>query len=78
MMHTAEHFRRDLWLPELMGRDGWEGAKTEEAVVARAQAKVNDLLAAYKKPDVDPDLMARLRAVVDRAKSDQELSVPVC
>ncbi len=69
-MHTAEHFRRDLWLPELMGRDGWEGARTEEAVVARAQAKVNDLLAAYKKPDVDPDLMAKLRAVVDRAKKE--------
>ena len=69
-MHTAEHFRRELWLPELLGRNGWEGAQTEEAIVSRAQAKVDELLASHQMPETDPDLLAKLRGVIDRAKKD--------
>ena len=66
--HTYRHFRSSLWLPELLERGGWVGAETEEQVVSRAQAKVNDLVASYRKPEVDEDLLARLRQVVERAR----------
>ncbi len=66
--HTYRHFRSGLWLPKLLERGGWAGAETEEEVVRRAQEKVNDLVASYRKPDVDEDLLASLRQVVDRAR----------
>ena len=68
--HTARHFRSELWLPELVERAGWCGADTEEAVLRTAEQKVRDLVSDYKRPDVDPDMMAKLRGVVDRAKKE--------
>ncbi|MDP6776286.1 MAG: trimethylamine methyltransferase family protein [Candidatus Latescibacteria bacterium] len=66
--HTYRHFRSSLWLPQLLERAGWSGAETEEQVVRRAQDRVNDLIASYHKPDVDEDMLARLRQVIDRAR----------
>ena len=68
--HTVRRFRTDLWLPELMERAGWTGLDSEESVLRKAQDKVNALVAAYKKPDVDEDMLAKLRAVVERARKD--------
>ena len=68
--HTVEHFRSALWLPELMERPGWTGPETEKRVLDRAQKKVNELVAAYEKPDVDKDMLGKLRAVVERARKE--------
>ena len=66
--HTLRHFRSALWLPELLERLGWEGPGTEERVLSRARAKARELVAAYEKPQLDDDTLARLRQVVARAR----------
>lgn len=68
--HTLRNFRSSLWLPELMGRAGWTGVETEEQVLKRAQAKVDEIIASYQKPDVDEDMLAKLREVVGRAERE--------
>ena len=66
--HTLRHFRSALWLPQLMDRSGWNGLESEETAIQNAQAKVNELIASYEKPEVDGDKLAKLREVVDRAR----------
>ena len=68
--HTLRHFRSALWLPELLERLGWAGPQTEERVLDRARAKRDELLAAYEKPALDHDRLARLRQVVERARKE--------
>jgi len=67
---TLYHFRDYGWCPERMDRSGWDGAKTDATVLERMQRKVDDLVAGYRKPDVDPDKLAAMRAVVERARGD--------
>ncbi len=66
--HTLRHFRSALWLPELMERPGWNGLETEERVLVKARQRVNELIAAYEKPEVDQDRLAKLRQVVEKAR----------
>jgi trimethylamine--corrinoid protein Co-methyltransferase len=66
--HTLRHFRDALWMPRLLNRGGWCGAEEEARLLERAQAKVEELLAQYRKPDVDPDKLARMRQVVQKAR----------
>ena len=66
--HTLHHYRRGLWLPELLSRTGWNGSEDEEAVLRRAKRRVEALIDAYRQPEVDPDLLARLRQIIDRAR----------
>jgi trimethylamine--corrinoid protein Co-methyltransferase len=68
--HTLRHFRSALSLPELAGCAGWTGVDSEEPVLRRAQRKVDELIASYRKPDVDEDMLAKLRAVVERAREE--------
>jgi trimethylamine--corrinoid protein Co-methyltransferase len=65
--HTLTHFR-ELWQPNLIDRRGWTGAAGDRVLLAKAQGQVNDLLAAYRKPSGREDQLARLRAVVERAR----------
>jgi hypothetical protein len=53
-----------------MERSGWDGFEKEEVVLNRLQAKVDELIAAYKKPKVNPDKLARMRKVVERARKE--------
>lgn len=66
--HTLRHFRSSLWLPEFIDRSGWNGAAGDKAMLDQIQVRVNDLLASYQKPEVDPDKLAKMRAVVERAR----------
>ena len=66
---TLFNFRSHLWCPEFMERE-WDGAETDETVLQRLQNKVNELIANYDKPAVDPDKLAKMRAVVERARKD--------
>jgi len=66
--HTLRNFRENAWLPELIDRSGWNGAESDRALVAKALHKVQELIASYVKPEVDPDKLARMQAVVERAR----------
>jgi len=68
--HTLRHFRQCMWLPDLIDRAGWGGPQAEAAILAKAQRKVRDLIDAYQKPEVDPDKLARMRQVVERARKE--------
>ena len=68
--NTLQHYRSALWIPELLERLGWTGLKTEERVLGRARQKVNDLVASYKKPDVDEEKLAKMRQIVARARKE--------
>jgi len=65
--HTLEHFR-DLWTPALLDRRGWRGAASDREMLDKAQGQINELLAAYRKPPGREDQLARMRAVVERAR----------
>jgi trimethylamine:corrinoid methyltransferase-like protein len=65
--HTLDHFR-ELWAPALIDRRGWRGAPSDRELLDRAQGQVNELLNAYRKPEGRQDQLARLRAVVERAR----------
>jgi trimethylamine:corrinoid methyltransferase-like protein len=66
--HTVKHFRDCVYLPRLLDRLGYGGGEHDRVIVRKAQDKIKQLLAAYRKPAVDPAILARMRAVADRAK----------
>ncbi|MGQ9554105.1 MAG: trimethylamine methyltransferase family protein [Anaerolineae bacterium] len=66
--HTLRHFRTALWQPQFLDRQGWSGMEAEERLLERAQAKVDDLLAQYQRPEFDSDKLVRMRKVVDKAR----------
>jgi trimethylamine--corrinoid protein Co-methyltransferase len=68
--HTVRHFREALWCPALMERTPWEGEAKERRTLERLQAKVQDLIASYRKPERDPAVLEQLRQVVARARKD--------
>jgi len=72
--HTLRHYRRNLWFPALLDRGVWRSEREEEhpdqRLVARAQAQFNEIMARYQPPEVDRDLLARARQIVDRARRE--------
>jgi len=68
MGHTLRWFRSCLWLPQLLDRSGWNGFEHEEEIMRKTQRKVNELIAQYKKPEVDADKLAKMRQVVEKAR----------
>jgi trimethylamine--corrinoid protein Co-methyltransferase len=68
--HTLQNFRQNVWLPQMIDREGWKGYARDEELLNKAQAKFEDLLAQYEKPAVDPDRLAAMRAIMDRAAKD--------
>lgn len=68
--HTLGHFREDTWLPPIMDRSGYTGPEQEGTVLNKLQEKVEELIARYQKPEVDPDTLATMRAVVERARRE--------
>ena len=69
-MHTAQHFRESVWLPELIDRSGYAGPKAEAAILAECADRVDALLAAYEKPEGREEQLAQMRAIVDRAREE--------
>ncbi len=70
--HTLEHYREHLWVPSLMDRGVWRGEQEEErpdeGLLARAQERYREVMARYQAPDVDEDMLARVRQVIARAR----------
>ncbi len=70
VIHTLEHFRSCLWLPELIERAGWNGFEGEAQVLQKTQDKVNSLVAEYVKPEGRDDKLAAMRSVVAKARKE--------
>jgi trimethylamine:corrinoid methyltransferase-like protein len=68
--HTLRHFSSSLWLPELIDRSGWNGFAKEEELLRKSQARVNELITQYRKPEVDEEKLARMREVGERARKE--------
>lgn len=69
MEYTFYHFNEHLWCPEIMRRSGWDGPQADKAVLAKMHEKVLDLKRRYRKPEVDPDKLHKMRELVNKAKS---------
>jgi trimethylamine---corrinoid protein Co-methyltransferase len=62
--HTLNHFREELWLPQLFdryGRDAWE-ARDSKDLLRRAQGRVADILEKHHPKPLDDN---RLQSVAD-------------
>ena len=67
--HTLDHFRDDTWLPPILDRSGYAGPEWEKAVLDKLQNKVDELIASYRKPEGREDTLAKMREVVERART---------
>jgi len=72
--HTLRHYRRNLWFARLLDRSVWRDA-TDEAepdhrLLERAQKQFEEIMARYRPPEVNRDMLAKARQVVDRARRD--------
>lgn len=68
--HTRQHFKAELWLPELMDRQqrrSWEagGSKT---MAQRVRAKVLRILEQHQPMPIDPGVETRLKEIIARAE----------
>jgi len=68
--HTLRHFRSSLWCPQIWDRSGWNGFENEEKILKKTQEKVRSLVAEYKKPEVDPDKLSKMRQVIEKARKN--------
>jgi trimethylamine--corrinoid protein Co-methyltransferase len=68
--HTLRHFR-EVWYPRYldrsMGEDGPRERAKERAVMEKVCAEAREIQQRYVAPEVDPDKLAALQAVIDKA-----------
>ena len=71
-MHTAEHFRKELWFPKLLDRNyyqAWfDGGVTN--MQQRCKAAKDDILKNHQPEPIDSDVQKALDEVVAAAKKD--------
>jgi len=68
--HTLNHFRDDTWLTPTIDRSGYNGPEWEQGVLDRLQDKVESLISGYQKPTGRDEQLAKMRAVVERARTE--------
>jgi len=72
--HTFSHYRRSLWFPRLADRSVWSGDEEDKGsdrrLLARAQAQFREVMAGYRRPEVDHDKLSKIRQVVARARRE--------
>lgn len=72
--HTLRHFREALWFPTFMDRVVWQGeeweAQADRRLVSQASRRFREILAVYEPFQADPDMLRRVRTVIDRARRD--------
>lgn len=71
-IHTAEHFRKELWFPELLDRDYYEawresGAKSTEE---RCRARKEEILKTHEPEPLPHDLARTLDEITAAARRD--------
>jgi len=65
--HTLRNFRSALWKPEFFDLSG-RGIESEEKLMKKINEKINQLISEYKKPEVDPDKISKIRQVIEKAR----------
>lgn len=72
--HTLKHWRKELWIPELMiraePRAGADARPENYSLVERAERKWRDALAAYQPPALDKTALRAADKVVERARQE--------
>ena len=69
-MHTALHFRKELWFPKLLNRqyyDAWQ-AEGCKSLQEKCAAKKKDILETHAPEPIDKDLDRELTRIVSKAK----------
>ena len=68
--HTAEHFRDQLWFPQLLDRrrlGEWE-ADGEQTMGDRIRSQVRQLIAEHRAPALDSQVAAQLDSIVGEGR----------
>ena len=70
-MHTAEHFRRELWFPKLLNRQYYEAWREAGAVCTeqRCIQRREELLSKHQVAPLDRELDKTLAQIVASAKN---------
>ena len=71
--HTLRHFR-GLWMPEFLDRSVWQGdaweAQADQRLLEKAAQRFHEVVARYQPPEVDREMLRRVRAVIARARKE--------
>jgi len=68
--HTVEHFRQEIWVPNLLDRDFWsvwEDAGRPDTA-SRVRTRLDELLASYEPTPLDDDIDACVDSILDDAR----------
>ena len=70
--HTLEHFRDELWLPELFSGENYEAwnTGTRETILDKARTKVLDILKSHHPRGMTDQTEEKLLALIDRFAKD--------
>ena len=69
-LHTVEHFKNELWFPNLLDRDYYDTwlDKGASSMEDRCHAKKEELLSSYMAPPLDENLEVEIDKIVEAAK----------
>ena len=70
--HTLEHFRKELWLPELFSGENYESwaQGSRETILDKARKKVLDILDSYHPRGMNEETEEKLLDLIDRFAED--------
>jgi trimethylamine--corrinoid protein Co-methyltransferase len=70
--HTVTHFRQELWFPELLDREFYEGWQTRGAtsMADRCRARKEKILATHQVAPLDPAIDREFERIIAAAKAD--------
>ena len=71
-IHTAEHFRNELWFPSLLDRDYYDTwkAKGAESMEERCRVRKEEILATHQVEPLSQDIARELDKIVETARKD--------
>jgi len=69
-MHTVEHFRQELWFPELLDREYWDNWKEKGARTMhdRCVEEKDRLLEAHEVSPLEDDTESEVRRILSAAR----------
>ena len=71
-LHTAEHFRKELWFPRILDRQYYQAWRDSGAVSLeqRCRARTEDLLASHHPPPLPADIDTALTQITAAARRE--------
>ena len=70
--HTADEFRKEFWLPDLMERMPWDSWQSQEikGLEARARERARQIIATHHPEPLSPEQVREIDAIVAAARRD--------